>query len=78
MFCAPQDKTFSKSLYDGPHRPLSRARIGEMTDVYRESRLRRRIRYIIHPRDTKDKRVLCYNPLLYVINTIQISCTEHC
>lgn len=39
-----------------------------MTDVYRESRLRKRIRCIIHPRDAKDKRVLCYNPLSYVID----------
>jgi len=49
-----------------------------MIDAYRGSRLPRRIRHIIHPRDTKDKRVLCYDPPSYAIDTIQISCTEYC
>lgn len=49
-----------------------------MIDAYRGSRLLRRIRHIIHPRDTKDKRVLCYDPPPYAIDTIQISCMEYC
>lgn len=58
--------------------PRERATNGGMIDAYRGSRLPRRIRHIIHPRDTKDKRVLCYDPPPCAIDTIQISCTEYC
>lgn len=58
--------------------PRERATNGGMIDAYRGSRLPRRIRHIIHPRDTKDKRVLCYYPPSCAIDTIQISCTEYC
>lgn len=49
----PQDKTLSKSLYDGRCRYSSRARMA--VDDRRGGRSRGRIRYIIHPGDTRTR-----------------------
>jgi len=56
VLCAARQNPFEKFIRWFSSTLVASAQpTGRMTDVYRGSRLRRRIRYIIRPRDTKTR-----------------------